>query len=208
MEITIVFLLGFVFAFLGVIPPGLLNMTAAKISLKEGHVRGIMFSIGASIVVLAQTYLATIFASYLSKNPEVVDVLRRVAVVIFALITIYFLFIAKSKEPKEFKLKKRSKHSRFFQGILMSALNVFPIPYQAYITITLASLGWLNFDNTSIISYVAGAVMGSFAIFYLYIFFFDKIKSRTLTSQKNMNRLIGGITAVMCVVTIIGIIKG
>ncbi|OBQ57299.1 LysE family transporter [Tamlana sp. s12] len=208
MEVTIVFLLGFIFAFLGVIPPGLLNMTAAKISLKEGHVRGIMFSIGACIVVLGQTYIASIFASYLSTNPEVVDVLRRVAVVIFILITIYFLFIAKSKEPKEVKLQKRSKHSRFFQGVLMSALNVFPIPYQAYMTISLASLGWITFEKISVISYVAGAVMGSFATLYLYIFFFDKIKSKALTSQKNMNRLIGGITAIMSIVTIIGIIRG
>ncbi|WP_194766690.1 LysE family translocator [Tamlana sp. I1] len=206
MEITIVFLLGFVFAFLGVIPPGLLNMTAAKISLKEGHVRGLMFSIGACAVVVAQTYLAAIFASYLSQHPEVVDVLRRVAVVIFILITIYFLFIAKSKQPKQVEPKIRSKHSRFFQGILLSALNVFPIPYQGYITIMLASYGWMTFERLDIISYVAGSVMGTFVVLYLYVFFFEKIHSKTLTSQKNMNRIIGGITLIIAIITLINII--
>ena len=206
MEITSVFLLGFLFAFFGVMPPGLLNMTAAKISLKEGHVRGIMFCIGACVIVLLQTYVAAIFASYLSKHPEVVDVLRRVAAVIFVLLTVYFLFIAKSKETKQVELKIKSKHSRFFQGILLSALNVFPIPYQAYVTITLASIGWMSFGEIDIISYVAGATMGTFATFYLYIFFFDKIKSKTIRSQKTMNRLIGGITAVMAVMTLFNII--
>lgn len=207
MNITFVFLLGLFFALIGVIPPGLLNMTAAKISLKEGHVRGIMFSVGACVVVLIQTYLATIFASYLSKHPEVIDVLRQVAVVIFILITIYFLFIAKSKPKQQIEPKIKSKHSRFFQGVFLSAINMFPIPYQAYMTITLASVGWMSFEPTSIFSYVAGAVMGTFVTLYMYIFFFDRIKSKTLTSQKNMNRIIGGITGVIAIVTLINIIR-
>lgn len=204
---TFVFLLGLFFALIGVIPPGLLNMTAAKISLKEGHVRGIMFSIGACVVVLIQTYVAAIFASYLSKHPEVIGVLRQVAAVIFILITIYFLFIAKSKPKQQIEPKIKSKHSRFFQGIFLSAINVFPIPYQAYMTITLASFGWMNFETISIYSYVAGAVTGTFVTFYMYIFFFDKIKSKTLTSQKNMNRIIGGITGVIAIITLINIIQ-
>ncbi|TNJ44245.1 LysE family transporter [Tamlana fucoidanivorans] len=207
MDITFIFLLGLFFAFIGVIPPGLLNMTAAKISLKEGHVRGIMFSIGACVIVAAQTYIAAIFARYLSKHPEVIDVLRRVAVVIFILITVYFLFIAKSKAQPQVEPKTKSKHSRFFQGVFMSALNVFPIPYQAYMTITLASFGWMTFEGISIFSYVSGAVTGTFVMLYMYIFFFDKIKSKSLTSQKNMNLIIGSITGVISIVTIISIIK-
>ena len=64
------------------IPPGLLNMTAAKISLKEGYSRGIMFSIGVCIIVVVQTYVAVIFARYLSNHPDVIDILQRVALVI------------------------------------------------------------------------------------------------------------------------------
>ena len=207
MDLTFIFLLGLFFALIGVIPPGLLNMTAAKISLKEGHVRGIMFSIGVCVIVFAQTYIASIFARYLSKHPEVVGILRSVALVIFILITVYFLFIAKTKPKQEIEPKVKSKHSRFFQGMLMSAINVFPIPYQAYMTVTLASIGWLNFEQTSIISYVAGAGMGTFVMLYVYIFFFDKIKSKSFTSQKSMNYIIGGITGIISIVTLINIIK-
>ncbi|GAL67756.1 lysine transporter LysE [Jejuia pallidilutea] len=207
MSLTVIFFLGLFFALLGVIPPGLLNMTAAKISLKEGHVRGIVFSVGVCVIVFAQTYLAAIFARYLSRHPEVVSILRSVALVIFVLITIYFLFIAKASPKQQIQPKIKSKHSRFFQGMLMSAINVFPIPYQAYMTITLASVGWLNFEQTSIISYVAGAGMGTFVMLYIYIFFFDKIKSKSFTSQKNMNYIIGGITGIISILTIIKIIK-
>ena len=95
MEISIVFLLGLLFAFIGVIPPGMLNMSAAKISLKEGHVRGFVFSIGVCVTVGVQTYLALIFAKYLNQHPDVVDVLKRVALVLFVLISIYFFLLAK-----------------------------------------------------------------------------------------------------------------
>mgnify|MGYP001827071686 CR=1 FL=1 len=207
MDITLVFILGLFLALVGVIPPGLLNMTAAKISLKEGHVRGIMFSVGVCVIVLVQTYVAAIFARYLSKHSEVIDVLQRVAFVIFILITVYFLFIAKSQPKQQIDPKIKSKHSRFFQGVFLSAINVFPIPYQAYMTITLASYGWMSLDQFNIISYVSGAATGTFVMLYMYIFFFDKIKSKTFTSQKNMNRIIGGITGIISIVTLINIIK-
>lgn len=182
-------------------------MTAAKISLKEGHTRGIMFSIGVCTVVFFQTYIAAIFARYLSKHPEIIDILQRVALVIFILITVYYLLIAKSERKQQAEPKIRSKHSRFFHGILLSAINVFPIPYQAYMTITLASVGWLTFDQTSIITYVSGATTGTFVMLYIYIFFFDKIKSRAFTSQKNMNYIIGGITGIISILTLVKIIK-
>ena len=207
MNITIIFFLGLFIALVGVIPPGLLNMTAAKISLKEGHSRGLVFSLGVCVIVLAQTYIAAIFARYLSNHQEVVDVLQRVAFVIFVLITIYFLFIAKSNTKQQIEPKIKSKKSRFFQGMLLSSINMFPIPFQAYMTITLASFDWLNFERISIISYVAGAATGTFVTLYLYIFFFEKIKGKTFTSQKNMNYIIGGITGVISIVTLFNIIK-
>ncbi|WP_298238610.1 LysE family transporter [uncultured Algibacter sp.] len=207
MDITFIFLLGLFFAFIGVIPPGLLNMTAAKISLKEGHSRGIMFSIGVCVIVFFQTYIASIFARYLSKHHEIVDILQRVALIIFILITVYYLLIAKSNPKQQVEPKIRSKHSRFFHGVFLSAINVFPIPYQAYMTITLASVGLLSFDQTSIISYVSGATMGTFVMLYMYIFFFDKVKSKSFTSQKNMNRIIGGITGIISIITLVNIIR-
>ncbi len=207
MSITLTFLLGLIIAFIGVIPPGLLNMTAAKISLKEGYSRGVMFSVGVCLIVMLQTYVAVIFARYLSNHPDVIDILQRVAFVIFILITIYYLLIAKKRIKPDVEQHVKSKHSRLFFGMFLSCLNVFPIPYQAYMSITIASFGWLVFDGISIASYVAGVAMGTFVMLYIYIFFFDKIKSKAFTSQKNMNYIIGSITGIISVFTLINIIK-
>lgn len=206
MNITVLFFLGLVIALVSVVPPGLLNMTAAKVSLKEGYARGIMFSAGVCLVVFLQTYIAAMFARYLSNHQNVVEILQRVAFVIFVLITVYYLLIAKSEPKPEIEHQSRSKHSRFFQGMFLSSINVFPIPYQAYMTITLASFGWMEFDRIPIVSYVSGATTGTFVMLYMYIFFFDKIKSKNFTSQKNMNNIIGTITGLIAAVTLINIL--
>jgi len=207
LDITLLFFIGLLIALVGVIPPGLLNMTAAKISLKEGYSRGIMFSVGACLVVTIQTTIAAVFAKYLSNHPDVIAILQQVALVIFILITIYYFKLAKKNTSLPIKAKSRSKHSRFFQGMLLSALNVFPIPYQAYMTLTIASFGWMTFEKISITAYVSGATMGTFVMLYIYIFFFDKIKSKRLTSQKSMNYIIGSITGVIAIITLIKIIQ-
>ncbi len=207
MSLTITFFIGLIVALIGVIPPGLLNMTAAKISLKDGHSRGIVFSIGVSLTVIAQTYIAVLFARYLSNHSDIVDILQRVALVIFVLISVYYLFIAKEKPQSSEDINNRSKRNRFFFGMFLSSLNMFPIPYQAYMSITLSSFGLMDFEKTNIISYVAGAAMGTFVMLYIYIFFFDKIKSQKLTSHKNMNLSIGIITAVIALITLINVIK-
>ena len=124
----------------------------------------------------------------------------------FVLITVYFLLLAKSTPKKRMADHFSRKRSRFFQGLFLSAINVFPIPYQAYMTITLANFGWFNFEKLSILTYVTGAAMGTFVMLYVYIFFFDKIKGKSFTSQKNMNYLIGAITGLVAAVTLFNIL--
>ena len=176
--------------------------------MKEGHVRGIIFSLGVCTVIIIQALIATVFARYLNNHPDVIDVLQRVAFVIFVLISVYFLFVAKTKEKKDDDVDVKSKSSRFFQGMFLSSINVFPIPFQAYIAITIASFGWLEFDdNSGIASYVAGATSGAFVALYIYLFFFEKIKGTKITSQKSMNYLIGSITGIIAIITLINIIN-
>ena len=131
---------GFIAAFIGIIPPGLINMTAAKVNLKEGRKNALWFVLGALVVIFFQVYVALLFAHVIDNRPDVVTLLREVGFVIFSILTIYFLFIAKEpKAKKKSKIKKSSKKSRFFLGMLLSGLNFFPIPYYVLVSVTLAS---------------------------------------------------------------------
>ncbi|WP_321539955.1 hypothetical protein [Flavobacterium piscinae] len=41
---------------IGTTPPGLLNMTAAKVSMRDGRNRALWFAFGASIIVFFKRY--------------------------------------------------------------------------------------------------------------------------------------------------------
>ncbi len=200
-------ILGFFTSTLGIIPPGLINMTAAKVSLKEGRTRALVFAAGASIIVLFQTLIAVLFAHFIDQNPQVVMMLREVGLAIFIGLTIYFFWAAKKVKPKKKEVKMHSKRSRFFMGMLLSALNFFPIPFYVFVSITLASYQCFVFEKPFIYTFVLGSGIGSFFAFYCYIAFFKKMEDKTTFILKNMNYIIGSVTGLVSILTLINIIR-
>lgn len=199
---------GFIAAAIGIIPPGLINMTAAKINLKEGKKNALWFVIGAVLVIFFQVYVAVLFARVIDNRPDVLTLLREVGFVIFSILTIYFLFIAKEpKTKKKSKIKKSSKKSRFFLGMLLSGLNFFPIPYYVVVSVTLASYHLFVFENIIIFTFVLGSILGSFAVLYSYIAFFGRIEKKTDYLMRNMNTIIGSITGLVAIATLFNILN-
>jgi len=199
--------LGFITAVIGITPPGLINMTAAKVNLKEGKRSAYWFVLGAIIVIFFQAALAILFARFIKNHPDVIVLLREVGFGIFFMLSIYFLFIAKKPTKKKDKIKKRSTSTRFFLGMLLSALNFFPIPYYVFVSVTLASYQLFYFDIGHVLVFVSGVVFGSFLVFYFYITFFEKIQDKTDYLMRNINTIIGSITGLIAVITLINIIK-
>jgi len=207
MSLILNFIIGFIAAFVGVIPPGLLNMSAAKISMSSGRKQATLFSLGVCATVMLQTYVALIAARYLDKNPDIIDVLQKVALGIFICLTVYFLFIAKDTRrelPK--KSIHRSKKSRFFSGMFIAALNLLPLPYWVYISITFSAFGWFSFDQADLLLAVIASGLGTFVMLVLYIQFFKRRDDRPVF-KINMNYLIGLITAIIAVITLMKILN-
>ncbi len=90
-------------------------MTAAKINIKEGRKNALWFVVGAVLVIFFQVSVAVLFARVIDDRPDVVTLLREIGFVIFAILTIYFLFIAKEpKTKKKTKIKKAVKKAVSF----------------------------------------------------------------------------------------------
>ena len=198
---------GFVSAVIGIFPPGLINMTAAKVNSKEGKRAAIWFVIGAVLIIILQVFIAILFAQFIGERPEVVVLLREIGCGIFTLLTVYFLVISKPPQKIKGKIKKQRTSTRFFLGMLLSALNFFPIPYYVVVSLSLASYGLFVFEPLSIFIFVLGAVLGSFLVFYTYISFFGKIENKTDFFMHNMNKIIGSITGLVALITLFNIIN-
>lgn len=202
------FFIGFIAAAIGITPPGLINMTAAKVSLKDGKIEAIFFAIGATIIVFFQTSLALLFANFINSRPDIISRLQEIGLFIFIALTIYFFWKAKRPKLPKSEVKVRSKTNRFFLGMLFSALNVFPIPYYVFVSITLSTYGYFYFLQSSIYAFVTGAVIGSFLVFYLYILFFKKRDAKSSFLMNNGNYIIGTITGLVSLITLFKLIEG
>lgn len=199
--------LGFLTSAIGITPPGLINMTAAKVSIEEGRTRAFIFASGAVFIILFQTFLAVVFAKFIDKNPSVVILLREIGLVIFTGLTFYFFLTSKKVKQKKQHVQLRSKKSRFFLGMLLSSLNFFPIPFYVFVSVTLASYEYFSFEKSFVYSFVLGSGLGALFAFYCYIAFFKKLENKTEFFMQNMNYIIGSITGLVSAITLVNIIN-
>ena len=186
--------------------PGLLNMYAAKISMSQGKKNAYIFVAGASLAILIQTLIALFFARFLDKNPEIITMLEKVALGVFISITIFFFFIAKNTSEKTVNEEVNSKTKLFFRGFFLSAINLLPVPYWVYISITFTSFKWFSFSHLSVFATVIGSTIGAFIVMVVYIWFF-RPKENPRKMNLNMNYLIGTVTAIISIFTLIKIIR-
>lgn len=200
-------LIGISAAFVGALPPGLINMYASKISMSEGRKRGYMFSLGVCLIVMLQTYLALIFASYIDQHPDVVSILQKIALGIFIVLSIYFIFIAKDTRKEVRHVEASSKTNRFFRGIFISSLNVLPIPYWVYIGLTFSGFGWFSFNQPALLGTVLASGLGTFGSLAIYIQFFKPKEGERKKFRVNMNYIIGSVTFIISIITFLKIIE-
>jgi len=207
LELLLPLLLGFVIASIGIIPPGLINMTAAKVSSKDGRSEAISFAIGATVIVFFQTYIAILFAKFIYSRQDIINMLQEIGLVLFIGLTFYFFWTAKKPKKTKQEIKIHSKTSRFFLGMLLSALNLFPIPYYVFVSVSLSAYGYFYFDKFFIYAFVSGVVLGSFLVFYLYILYFKKQENQTSFLMDKGNYIIGSITGLVSIITFLKLIK-
>ena len=201
-HLLILFFVTFSAAFMATVPPGLLNMNAAKTSVEKGKLNGIIFSLGVSTMIMLQAIIAVYISKYLHKNPDVVEVLLKIAVPVFAFFAIYFFMAAKNNKKKVVKSVKISKRNSFFKGLLLAALNLLTIPYYSGLNIMWNASGWIKFQIWDIVIFVLAAGCGTFSVLYMYTIYFNKLENKTKRFSRNSNYILSVLMLVLLVITI------
>ncbi|MCF4100268.1 LysE family transporter [Gillisia sp. M10.2A] len=198
---TKLFLITFFAALLGVLPPGLVNMTVAKTCVEHGKKNGLYVAIGASIVVLFQALIAILLAKYIFDNPFVRNVLLRTGLVIFIFLTIFFYVKARRGSHLESHSKKANSKS-IFKGMLISVLNVFPIPYFCALAAALNVGGDVSYNWSLIALFMLAASMGTFTSLYVYVLFFYRIDNKTEMFAKYSNYFMAALMLILVIITL------
>ncbi len=205
METINLFLTTFFASLIGVIPPGLVNMTVAKTCVERGKKNGILVAVGASFVVLFQAAIAILLAKYIFFNPYVRNILLRTGVVIFFFMAIYFFAKAKQRETK-FRVSKNTSKRSFIKGVMISGLNILPIPYLCTIAAGMSVSGKIEYDALRIVSFSTAASLGTFVTLYFYVFSFLKIEEKTASIAKYSNYFMGILMLVLVIITMARIV--
>jgi threonine/homoserine/homoserine lactone efflux protein len=203
MTFVLAVFLGLIISIGGIIIPGMLNMTIAKISIKENQKQALNFALGAVVVVFIQSFLGTYFAKFLDSNPVFSEGLKKIGTFIFIGLTIAFTIMGfNAKKKKDIKVKIENKRNRFFYGMAMSSFNMFAIPWYALSSLMMSSKDLFVYDIVSIILFSFSAALGTYFVFYLYAKFFKKIEHKLTFIVKNINFLIAAITGIIAISSI------
>ncbi len=203
MTFVLAVFLGLIISIGGIIIPGMLNMTIAKISIKENQKQALNFALGAVVVVFIQSFLGTYFAKFLDSNPVFSEGLKKIGTFIFIGLTIAFTIMGfNAKKKKDIKVKIENKRNRFFYGMAMSSFNMFAIPWYALSSLMMSSKDLFVYDIVSIILFSFSAALGTYFVFYLYAKFFKKIEHKLTFIVKNINFLIAALTGIIAISSI------
>ena len=205
MEETKLFLITYFAALLGVVPPGLVNMTVAKTCVEQGKRSGMYVSIGASVVVFFQALIAVLLAKYIFDNPFVRNVLLRAGLVIFLLLGIFFLVKAR-RDPHIETHSKKTTGNAFLKGMFVAVLNILPIPFFVALAAALNVGGDLSYDWMLMLTFVIAASLGTFTTLYFYVLSFIRIEDKSEVFAKYSNYFMAVLMLVLVIITLIRIL--
>ena len=172
MDYLKVFLMGFIFSFVGSIPPGSLNLTVLQLGLEKKVSIALRFALAVAIVEYPYTWIGVHFQYLLSSSPVVVDNFQLIAAIVMTALGIYNLWPMKA--PTGFA--KKFNESGFRRGIVLSILNPMAIPYWMGFTAYLKAQGWIDLATPGLLhSYVLGTSIGAMALLTLLIVFAQRL---------------------------------
>jgi len=195
---------GVLMAYIGLISPGMLNMTALKIRLSTNKKESIKFALGASLVVFFQAGIALFFADYFVKNPKIIEVLKVIGVFVFFILSVLFFIL--SRKVLNAKTTKGARNY-FLKGIAMSVVNMLAVPFYLGISIYLASINKIIIEQPYIILFVFGSALGSYLLFYTYIILADVINNKIAFIARNINLILSILFLILGILTLFKLLR-
>jgi len=195
-----VFIVGFVFSFLGSIPPGTLNLMVLQMGLEHRIKAALRFALAVAIVEYPYAWIAVEFEQLITSSPVVMQNLQLWGAIIMTVIGIVSLWTVRKPSAISVKLQE----SGFRRGIILSILNPQAIPFWIALTAYLKYQGWIDISTGwRLHSYVLGTSVGAFMLLSLLIFLAHRVASSFRDNR--LIRMIPGL--VLLCLGIIGFVR-
>lgn len=164
--------MGFIFSFIGSIPPGTLNLTVLQLGLEKKINIALRFALAVSIIEYPYAWIGVQFEYLISSSPVVIENFELIAAVVMTGLAIFNLW--PTRTPTGFA--KKFSESGFRRGIVLSILNPMAIPYWMGFTAYMKVQGWISLGTPGLLhSYVLGTAVGAMALLSVLIFFAQRL---------------------------------
>jgi len=189
MEYIYVFAVGFIFSFLGSIPPGTLNLCVLQLGLEKKVNIALRFSLAVAIIEYPYAWIGVEFENWITAFPQIVNNFQLITAIV--MLVLGALTVWSGNTPV--KAIERFNASGFRRGIVLSILNPMAIPFWIGITAYLKAQGWLKFPTkTHLHLYVLGTAFGVMLLLILFTYLANRFAG--YIQNNKMIKLVPGVT--------------
>ena len=193
-------------SFVGSLPLGTLNIAAMQISVSDGIMAAMMFSMGSLLVEIIYVRLSLVAMDWIRKQEKILKALEWVTLVIVLALAASSFYAAMHPEVKK-NVVLSSSLPKFVLGLVMSAVNPVQIPFWFGWSTVLFTKKVLLPRKDHYNSYIIGIGIGTFAGNCIFIFGGLLIANSISNNQHILNWIIGGIFAITAIIQLIRIIR-
>lgn len=194
-----IFFVGMMVSFLGSLPLGTLNIAAMQISVSDGIMAAIFFSIGSLLVEIGYVRLSLVAMDWIRKQEKIFRILEWVTLLI-VLTLAAFSFYAATQPSVEKNIVLSSSLHPFILGVVMCAVNPVQIPFWFGWSTVLFTKKILLPRNDHYNVYIVGIGLGTFIGNCIFIFGGRLIANSINSNQHILNYVIGGIFTVTALI--------
>ncbi len=180
-------LLGFSSSFLGSLPLGIISVLVMEIAATRTWQAAAVAALGVSVVEMGQSFLAVYGAGLFVAYPFLKTVLAGLGLPIFLILALQHL----NHSGEVGKKTIGSRYSPFWQGALVSSLNMAAIPYWILWGGVFLANGWVENTKVDIGIFAIGTGLGTCTAMLLYIFVGILFKNQLQRYNLFVNRGIG-----------------
>lgn len=193
-------------SFLGSLPLGTLNIAAMQISVSDGVIAAMLFSLGSLLVEIIYVRISLVAMDWIRKQDRILKALEWVTlIIVVALAASSFYAALHPKVEKNIVLD--SPLPKFVLGLIMSAVNPVQIPFWFGWSTVLFTKKVLLPRKDHYNSYILGIGIGTFIGNCIFIFGGLLIASKINNNQHILNWVIGGIFAITALLQLWKILK-
>jgi threonine/homoserine/homoserine lactone efflux protein len=197
-----IFFTGLFISFLGSLPLGSLNIAAMQISITDGMIPALLFSLGSLTAEVVYVRISLIAMDWVRKQQVLFRILEWVTVLIVSALAISSFYAATHPTVNKNVILSSTLH-RFWLGLIMSALNPVQIPFWFGWSTVLFTKKILQPLNSHYNIYIAGIGLGTLLGNCIFIFGGKLIGDRLNDNQSFMNWIIGFIFTITVIIQLI-----